>query len=110
MSFPRCLGANFRRSLRVPLRRTRPLAKRRMYSSASQRRHRFHRLGLIVAAIMMAIGLSIIASGVVRLKLWEVLQYDTPAILLGLALVLLAVVCLAVYGVVRTIGWAIRAR
>jgi hypothetical protein len=27
-----------------------------------------------------------------------------------MAMVLLAVVCLAVYGVVRTIGWAIRAR
>jgi hypothetical protein len=68
---------------------------RGMYSSASRRCRRLHRLGLIVAAIMMANRLAIITSGVVRLKLWEVLQYNTLAILLGLALVLLAVVCLA---------------
>jgi hypothetical protein len=46
---------------------------------------------------------------VVRLELWEVLQDDTLAIVLGMALVPLAVVCLAVYGVVRAIGWATKA-
>jgi hypothetical protein len=76
------------------------------YSTVSRRRRRFHRLGIFVATTIMAIGLAIIAAGVVRLQLLEVLQQETLTILFGMALVPLAVVGLAVYGVVRAIGWA----
>jgi hypothetical protein len=78
------------------------------YGSASRLRRRYHRLGIIIAATVMAIGLAISAAGMVRLELWEVLQEDTLAIVLGLALTALAAICLAVYGLVRAIGWVIR--
>jgi hypothetical protein len=76
--------------------------------SASRLRRRYHRLGIIIAATVMAIGLAVSAAGMVRLELWEVLQEDTLAIVLGLALTALAAICLAVYGLVRAIGWVIR--
>jgi hypothetical protein len=78
------------------------------YGSASRLRRRYHRLGIIIAATVMAIGLAVSAAGMVRLELWEVLQEDTLAIVLGLALTALAAICLAVYGLVRAIGWVIR--
>ena len=74
-------------------------------SSAARRRRRFHRLGITVAAAVMAIGLAIIAAAVVRLELWEALHEDSLAIVLSMALVPLAVLYLAVYGLVRAIGW-----
>lgn len=77
------------------------------YGSASRLRRRWHRLGILIAATVMAIGLAVTAAGMVRLELWEVLQEDTLAIVLGLALAALAALCLAVYGVVRAIGWVI---
>jgi hypothetical protein len=78
------------------------------YGSASRLRRRYHRLGIIIAATVMAIGLAVSAAGMVRLELWEVLQEDTLAIVLGFALIALAAICLAVYGVVRAIGWVIK--
>jgi hypothetical protein len=78
------------------------------YGSASRLRRRYHRLGIIIAATVMAIGLAVSAAGMVRLELWEVLQEDTLAIVLGLALTALAAICLAVYGLVRAIGWVTR--
>jgi hypothetical protein len=78
------------------------------YGSASRLRRRYHRLGIIIAATVMAIGLAVSAAGMARLELWEVLQEDTLAIVLGLALTALAAICLAVYGLVRAIGWVIR--
>lgn len=80
---------------------------RGMYSSKLRRRRRFHRLGILAATMVMAIGTAVIAAGVVRLRLWEVAQNDTLAIVLGFALIALVVVCLAVYGLVRAIGWVI---
>jgi Mg2+/Co2+ transporter CorB len=74
-------------------------------SSAARRRRSFHRLGITVAAAVMAIGLAIIAAAVVRLELWEALHEDSLAIVLSMVLAPLAVVCFAVYGVVRAIGW-----
>jgi hypothetical protein len=45
----------------------------------------------------------------VRLKLWEAGQGDIPVLIVGvfIALVGLGLACLAVYGVVRAIGWVI---
>jgi hypothetical protein len=53
-------------------------------------RRRVHRLGIIVAAIVMAIGFAIIAAAVVRLERWEALHEDSLAIVLSMALVPLA--------------------
>jgi hypothetical protein len=78
--------------------------------SASQRVSRsFHRLGLIFALIGGAITLVFIAHDVIALRLWEVTYGDLPVLIFGamIGLVEVAVVCLAVYGIVRAIGWVI---
>ena len=45
----------------------------------------------------------------VTLRLWEVTYGDLPVVLFGalVGLVEVAVVCLAVYAIVRAIGWVI---
>jgi hypothetical protein len=40
-----------------------------------------------------------------KLQLWQEMQQDTLAIILGCIFIGLIVVCLAVYGLVRAIGW-----
>jgi hypothetical protein len=69
----------------------------------------FHRLGLILALIAGAVRIGFIAHDVVTLRLWEVTYGDLPVVLFGamVGLVEVAVVCLAVYGLVRAIGWVI---
>jgi hypothetical protein len=69
----------------------------------------FHRLGLISALIAGAVRIAFIAHDVVTLRLWEVTYGDLPVVLFGalIGLVEVAVVCVAVYGVVRAIGWVI---
>jgi uncharacterized membrane protein YcjF (UPF0283 family) len=102
-------------SIAVVLPWTTEIGARRMYrgtyssafSSASRRRRRFRRLGILAAAIVMTIGIAIVAAGVVRLELWMELQHDTLAIVLGFTLIALVAVCLAVYLLVRVIGWVI---
>lgn len=79
---------------------------RGMYSSVLRRRRRFHRLGITSAVTAMAIGAAVIAVGVVRLQLWEV-QNDVLAIIVGFSVVTLGAACIAIYGVVRAIGWII---
>jgi len=66
----------------------------------------FHRLGLISALIAGAVRIAFIAHDVVTLRLWEVTYGDLPVVLFGalIGLVEIAVVCLAVYGLVRAIG------
>jgi hypothetical protein len=76
-----------------------------MYSSVLRRRHSFHRVGIGIAAIVMAAGLALIAAAVVRLDLLETLHSGTFAIVLGFALVALGVLSIASYGVVRAIEW-----
>ena len=51
----------------------------------------------------------LIVRDAVTLRLWEVTYGDLPVVLFGalVALVEVAVVCLAVYGLVRAIGWVI---
>ena len=78
--------------------------------SASQRVSRgSHQLGLLLAATLLAIGLPLMVADAVRLKLWEAGQGDIPVLVIGvlIALVGLGLTCLAVYGVVRAIGWLI---
>jgi hypothetical protein len=69
----------------------------------------FHRLGLILALIAGAVRIAFIAHDAVTLRLWEVTYGDLPVVFFGalIGLVEVAVVCLAVYGVVRVIGWVI---
>jgi hypothetical protein len=69
----------------------------------------FHRLGLIFALIAGAVRIGFIAHDVVTLRLWEVTYGDLPVVLFGalVGLVEVVVVCLAVYGIVRAIGWVI---
>jgi hypothetical protein len=69
----------------------------------------FHRLGLIFALIAPAVRIGFIAHDVVTLRLWEVTYGDLPVVFFGalVGLVEVALVCLAVYGVVRAIGWVI---
>jgi hypothetical protein len=69
------------------------------FSSASRHRRKFHRLGIIVAAIVVATGTAVIMAGVMRLELWDALQ-----IVVGSSLIALAVLCLAVYLLFRAIG------
>jgi hypothetical protein len=78
--------------------------------SASQRVNRgFHQLGLLLAATLLAIGIPLMVADPVRLKLWEAGQGDIPELMVGvlIALVGLGLACLAVYGVVRAIGWVV---
>jgi hypothetical protein len=78
--------------------------------SVSQRVSRgFHQLGLLLAATLLAIGLPLMVADPVRLKLWEAGQGHIPVLIVGvlIALVGLGVACLAVYCVVRAIGWVI---
>jgi hypothetical protein len=78
--------------------------------ATSQRVSRgFHRLGLFLAAITMVVGFVLIAMDVVHLKLWDVGANQLPMVIAGFLVGLLEVglVCLAVYGLVRAIGWII---
>ena len=78
--------------------------------SASQRVSRgFHQLGLLLAATLLTMCLPLMVAEAVRLKLWDAGQGDIPVLIVGVlfALVGLGLVCLAVYGVVRAIGWVI---
>jgi hypothetical protein len=76
--------------------------------ATSQRLSRgFHRLGLFLAAIVLAIGLGVSVADIVRLGPWG--QDDIPVLILGVVsgLIILGLACLAVYGIVRAIGWVI---
>jgi hypothetical protein len=67
----------------------------------------FHRLGIALALIAGAVRIAFIAHDVVTLRLWEVTYGDLPVVFFGalVGLVEVAAVCLAVYGLVRAIGW-----
>src|SRR5262245_64881026 len=69
----------------------------------------FHRFGLVFALIAGVVRIAFIAHDVVTLRLWEVTYGDLPVVFFGalIGLVEVAVVCLAVYGVVLAIGWVI---
>ena len=79
-------------------------------SSKSQRvSFDFHRLGLVFALIAGTVDIVLIARDAITLRLWEVTYGDLPVVIFGalVGIVEVAVVCLAVYGLVRAIGWVI---
>jgi hypothetical protein len=69
----------------------------------------FHRLGLIVAAIIVIAGLLLMAKDALGLRLWDLIPADIPILAGGIAIGLtgIGLVSLAAYGIVRAIGWAI---
>ena len=65
----------------------------------------FHRLGIVIALMAGAVSFVLIAHDAVTLRLWKVTYGDLPVVLVGVVEV--ALVCLAVYGLIRAIGWFI---
>jgi hypothetical protein len=65
----------------------------------------FHRIGIIIALMVGAVSLVLITHDAVTVRLWEVAYGDLPVVLVRVVEV--AVVCLAVYGLIRAIGWVI---
>ena len=85
--------------------------KRQMFSRwrNSEVSRNFHRLGLLVAAIILMAGLLLMAKDALGLRLWDLLPADIPILAGGVAIGLtgIGLVSLAAYGMVRAIGWAI---
>jgi hypothetical protein len=69
----------------------------------------FHRLGLLVAAIILTAGLLLMAKDATGLRLWDLIPADIPILAGGIAIGLTSIgfVSLAAYGIIRAIGWAI---
>lgn len=69
----------------------------------------FHRLGLLVAAIILASGLLLMAKDALGLRFLDLIPADIPILTRGIATGLtgIVLVSLAGYGIVRAIGWAI---
>jgi hypothetical protein len=80
-----------------------------MFSSALRRRRSFHRIGIGVAAAVMAAGIGLITAAIFRLHLLEETEDSSElAIALGGAMLALSVLSIAAYGVIRAIEWANR--
>jgi hypothetical protein len=75
----------------------------------SQVSRNFHRLGLLVAAIILLAGLLLMAKDALGLRFWDLIPADIPILGLNIAIALtgIGLVSLAAYGIVRAIGWAI---
>jgi hypothetical protein len=71
---------------------------------------KFHRLGLLVAAIILTAGLLLMAKDALGLRLWDLLPADIPILARGIAIGLtgIGLVSLAAYGIIRAIGWALK--
>ena len=69
----------------------------------------FHRLGLLVAGIIVTVGLLLMLKDALGLRLWDLIPADIPILAGGIAIGLtgIGLVSLAAYGIVRAIGWAI---
>ena len=80
-----------------------------MPATSSRPSRDFHRLGLIFAVIVGAIGLALIAPDAVTLRLWDVSRGDLHIVIIGalIGLVEIVIVCLVAYGLVRAIGWIV---
>ncbi len=69
----------------------------------------FHHLGILIASIVMAIGLTLIAAAAIfKLDLVETLPGRELALALGGALVVCGIFSIVSYGVIRAIEWANR--
>lgn len=79
----------------------------RWWNSAVSRN--FHRLGLLVAAIILTAGLLLMAKDALGLRLWDLLPADIPILARGIAIGLTGIgsVSVAAYGIVRAIDWVI---
>jgi hypothetical protein len=78
-----------------------------MFSGKLERRKRFHRLAILVAATLFAAGIVLIAIWAVRASLMlTAADVDRAPIIIGVLIGLagLFALCLVVYGVVRTFG------
>ena len=75
----------------------------------SQVSRNFHRLGLLVAAIILMAGLLLMAKDALGVKFWDLIPADIPILAGGIAIGLtgIGLVSLAAYGIVRAVGWAI---
>jgi hypothetical protein len=75
----------------------------------SEASRNFHRLGLLVAAIIIVTGLLLMTKDALGLRLWDLIPADIPILAGGIAIGLtgIGLVSLAAYGIVRAIGWAI---
>ena len=69
----------------------------------------FHRLGLLVAAIVLSAGLLLMAKDAVGVRFWDMIPADIPILgrNISIALIGIGLVSLAAYGIVRAIGWVI---
>ena len=70
---------------------------------------KFHRLGLLVAVVILTAGLLLMAKDALGIRFWDLIPADIPILAGGIAVGLtgIGVVSLAAYGFVRAIGWAI---
>ena len=75
----------------------------------SQVSRNFHRLGLLVAAIILSAGLLLMAKDALGLRFLDLIPADIPILGMNIAIALtgIGLVSFAAYGVVRAIGWAI---
>jgi len=75
----------------------------------SQVSRNFHRLGLLVAAIILLAGLLLMAKDALGLRFWDLIPADIPILGMNIAIALtgIGLVSFAAYGIVRSIGWAI---
>ena len=75
----------------------------------SQVSRNFHRLGLLVAAIILSAGLLLMAKDALGLRFWDLIPADIPILGRNIAIAFtgIGLVSLAGYGIVRAIGWAI---
>jgi hypothetical protein len=69
----------------------------------------FHRLGMLVAALILTAGLLLMVKDALGLRLGDLIPADIPILAGGIAIGLtgIGLVSLAAYGIVRAIGWAI---
>ena len=69
----------------------------------------FHRLGLLVAAIILSAGLLLMAKDALGLRFLDLIPADIPILGMNIAIALtgIGLVSFAAYGIVRAIGWAI---
>jgi hypothetical protein len=69
----------------------------------------FHRLGLLVAAVILTAGLLLMAKDSLGLRFGDLLPTDIPILARGIAIGLsgIGLVSLAAYGIVRALGWAL---
>ena len=69
----------------------------------------FHRLGLLVAAIILSAGLLLMAKDALGVRLSDLIPTDIPILRwnVSIGLIGIGLTAIAAYGIVRAIGWAI---